>query len=382
MKNFHGPTKLLWDCGAEDAFEEIFGRESWRKTGIIIDKAVRALAVLGPALTKLRRISNSVNLFEQEVAEPDTDYVDSVTAFFQKDPPEAIVGIGGGSTLDVAKAVSVLLTNPGGAAKYQGLMLVEKPGLPTIMVPTTAGTGSEVTWTAVFTNRKQMVKAGINSPYLFARYAVLDARLTVSMPIYLTTCTGMDALAHSIESFTARSANIVSRMVSKQAFELLFRNIASAIRDGNGLEARRQVQLGSTLAGWAIVSAGTGAGHSIAYALGTHFHVPHSVALAMLLPKVMRINQGKIPGLYATLWDLVAPEDNQLPQDEKSERVIARLEELLKEAGFKSRLSDYGVSGGDIELLASKGLALKSALQNNPAKFVLDDSLTVLGEIL
>lgn len=382
MNTFHASTKLIWDCQAEEALEDIFGKEDWKEIGVVIDTNLLKIPVFESILSKLKELSEKITIFEQEISEPDIDYADTVTSMFREEAPEVMVGIGGGSTLDVAKAVSVLLTNEKDAASYQGFMLVEKPGLPSVMIPTTAGTGSEVTWTAVFTNRKKMLKGGINSPYLFPQYAVLDARLTVSIPKLVTVSTGMDALAHSIESFTAKFATMVSRMISKQAFCLLYRNLPAVINDGADLEARKQMQLGSTLAGWAILNAGTGACHSIAYPLGTYFKVPHGIANAMLLPKVMRRNEDKQPGLYAPLWDAVHPEDASLAESEKSRRLIASLEQFLNEAEFKAALSSFGVSSDDIHFLAAKGLELKSALRNNPVEFGFEDSKAVLKQIL
>src|SRR5262249_52425616 len=186
------------------------------------------------------------------------------------------------------------------AADYQGFNLVKRAGLPIIAIPTTAGTGSEVTWTAVFTNRTRMVKGGINSPYCFPRYAILDSLLTASMPRRVTLSSGMDALSHAIESYTAKNASLLSRTMSEQALRLLYEGLSRVFRNETDLEGRRLTQLGSTIAGWACFNAGTGACHSLAYPLGVYFKVPHGEALSMLLPIVARINNTKQPGIYSS----------------------------------------------------------------------------------
>jgi alcohol dehydrogenase len=382
MPTFNAPTKLIWDVEICEALAGILNENGWRRIGVIVDVKLARDPRVTEILSRLRGHAERVQVFEQSFSEPDTDSTDSVSSHFKQDVPEALIGIGGGSVLDMTKAVAILVTNPGHAADYQGFNLVSQPGLPTVAVPTTAGSGSEVTWTAVLTNRETQRKAGINSPHLFPKYALLDARLTLSMPKALTVSTAMDAIAHAIESFSAQSSTVVTRMISKEAFQLLYLNLPKVAADGSDLEARKQMQLGSSLAGWAIVNAGTGACHSVAYALGTHFHIPHGMANAMLLTKVMRMNHQKRPGLYAYLWDLVHPEEVGMPAVTRSDHLISELEQVLERAAFKTSLLDFGVSLEHIDWLAGEGLKLKSALSNNPVEFDYEDSKAVLKEIL
>ncbi len=382
MSNFCAPTKIIWDIPSEDALDNIFKLEGWKRIGVVIDSKLRTIASSTPLISKLESLAEDLTIFEHNMPEPDTDYADRVAESLRNKRLEVIIGIGGGSGMDIAKAVAVLLTNEKDTASYQGMMLVEKPGLPTVMVPTTAGTGSETTWTAVFTNKKKMFKRGLNGPYLFARYAILDARLTNSLPPNLTLTTGMDALAHSIESFTAKSSTIVSRMFSRQAFTLLFANFPAVLADGENLEARSQMLLGSALAGCAITNAGTGACHSFAYPLGTHFHVPHGTAMAILLTTVMHLNAEKNPALYNQLWDTAHPDLAALPEKEKSFRLIDRINSIIEQAGFKTKLSDFKVTDKDLDFLAEKCLELKSALENNPVDFGAREARMALEKAL
>jgi alcohol dehydrogenase class IV len=382
MPTFFAPTKLILDVSVPEAVRTIVRDEGWARIGVIVDEQLMGQGLVNQVEDEIRRLTQGFQLIEQTVSEPDTEYTDQVCAQLRSIQPEALIGIGGGSVLDVTKAVAVLLTNPQKAADYQGFDLVRNPGLPTVAIPTTAGTGSEVTWTAVLTNREKGLKAGINSPHLFPKYAVLDAALTTSMPRRLTITTAMDAIAHAVESYTAKSASAVSRAISKEAFRLLFSNIRAVIGDGSDLEARRQMLLGSTLAGWAIVNAGTGACHSVAYALGTLFNVPHGAANAMLLPKVMQFNEDRSPGLYADLLEAGDARHAGLTQTENSQKLAMSLQEIMELGGLTDSLSDFGASLEDIDHVAAKGLELKSALSNNPVAFDYEAAREVVALII
>jgi len=382
MASFQAPTRVIFDQEVGAAVDEILDREGWTRLGVVADAAVTEAPEVAALLQALEARCARYVLLRRSGPEPDVEDADRAAEALRGQSLDAIMGIGGGSTLDLAKAVAVLTTNDGSAARYQGFMLVERPGVPSVLIPTTAGTGSEVTWTAVLTNRDKAIKAGINSPHLLARYAVLDARLTLGMPKVVMVSTAMDALTHAVESFTARSATVVSRMVSRQAFELVYTGFAATLEDGADREARRQTLLGSTLAGLAILNAGTGACHSIAYALGSGFGVPHGTANALLLPAVMRVNERRAPGLYAPLWDVVHPEDRTLSATARSRRLSDDLERLVKAALPSLSLTEFGVGSRDLPALAETGLRLRTALDNNPVEFGTGECRDVLEAIL
>ena len=373
------PTELHWECNAAKTAGDILGNNGWDRVAIIADQGVLRSGAADQFLYDLATAERQI--FELDIAEPDIDFLDSVANEFRSLDPSVILGLGGGSAMDVAKGLSALLTNPGSAVDYQGFNLVPNPGVPSVMVPTTAGTGSEVTWTAVFTNRRTMRKLGINSRHILPRYALLDPDLTLSLPPGVTMSSGMDALSHAIEAYTARTGNAVARMMCLEAFRLLSANLPQVLRKPNDRDARSNMQLGSTLAGWAIFNAGTGACHSVAYALGTHCGVPHGVAIAMLLPHVMRINEAKCPGLYAPLYNAVR-EGQDGTSSERSNGLIALIDDVLKLGDFTTCLSDFGVVEADLDFLTERGLELTSALSNNPAGFGETDARSVLESAL
>ena len=192
--------------------------------------------------------------------------------------------------MDVAKAAAVLVTNRGKAVDYIGLGLIREPGLPTIMVPTTSGTGSEVTFTSVFTMRDTKTKGGINSPYLYAHTALLDPELTLGLPPEATAYTGMDALTHAIESFTSLQSHFLSAPIALRAIELIAANLRGAVFNGGHYAYREKMMQGSYLAGLGLAMSGVGAVHALAYPLGALFNIPHGVANAVMLPHVLEYN--------------------------------------------------------------------------------------------
>ena len=208
--------------------------------------------------------------------------------------PEAgadlVVGIGGGSSLDIAKVASVLVTNSDPVSSFFGVDMVPKPGLPAILVPTTAGTGSEVTPIAILSDYGEKLKKGIVSPYLFPAVAMLDAELTVGLPASVTAATGMDALIHAVEAYTSRNATPFTDMLALEAIRQIFRNIRTAFANGSNLEARGGMLEGSLLAGMAFANGGFTAVHAFAYPIGAEFHIPHGIANSIMLTAVMEFN--------------------------------------------------------------------------------------------
>ncbi|MFH1090927.1 MAG: iron-containing alcohol dehydrogenase, partial [Pseudomonadota bacterium] len=246
--DFRGAARYIFGVGALDRL----GAEA---KGF----SQKALLVLDPALSEVgledkisRTLTNQqveITLFQDFVQEPEPDQAEAAAAVAKKNKCGLVVGVGGGSAMDLAKAAAVLVTNQGRVRDYIGVNLVPKPGLPTIMVPTTAGTGAEVTWTAVFTRRADKAKGGINSPYLYPELALLDPELTLTLPPALTAQTGMDALCHAIESYTSVKANPMSDLVAGEAIRLIAENLPLAVADGRNLQARENLLLGSLLAG-------------------------------------------------------------------------------------------------------------------------------------
>jgi len=314
--------------------------------------------------------------------EPTTDIVNEWADKLRGRKADIYIGIGGGSTLDLTKTLSVMSVNGGKVEDYHGTGKSFTAGVKKILIPTTAGTGSEVTGGAVLVNRKTKFKRAISGYFVVPDYAILNAALTVTMPDSVSAFTGMDALAHAVESYTTRCGNEITRMYAKEAFSLVFNNLPKVFNDRHDIAARQKVLLGSCLAGCAIYNSNTGACHSMAYPLGIYCNVPHGIAVAGILPKVVRINVEKGCLRYADLYNLI---DGLEPIGNRAAAARA-FSDLLEKYSVLSHIDKdlryYGIDGDNYPFLAERGMDLKGALTNNPVEFNLDDVRRVLRELV
>ncbi len=365
-----------------ETLAEILKYNKAERTVVLVDRNVFCIRKIQQIIRYLEKLGLEARVVEVDAHEPDTDLVDEYTKVFKTEPLDFLVGIGGGSTLDLAKAVSVLAFNPGCAADYQGRDLLPSSGCPSVMMPTTAGTGSEVTPGAVVLDPKTKRKGAISSPYITPDYAVLDPELTLSMPPEVAAATGLDALGHAVESFTAQCATPMTKMYSKEAFRLITSSLTAILQEKDSLDRRRGQQLGATLAGVAICNSDTGACHAMAYPLGIYFQIPHGVAVALLLAHVIDVNVRKGARQYAELADLLPEDSEGLSEEEKCWKFQRFVADLVPSGVLPSSLRHYGVESSDLPELAERGLDLKTALSNNPVDFTKDDAQYVLEQLM
>lgn len=381
MIKFDAKTKIfISDVLSEDVFD-ILKEEQSKRILILADEHIADSEEI-KKLIKLLEGKIPVYFHRLKSIEPTTDIVNEYTAKFKKDNFDMFIGIGGGSTIDLTKALSVMVVNEGKVEEYHGTGKQFTKGIKKLMIPSTAGTGSEVTPGAVLVNQTTKFKRSIGGKYVVPDYAVLNAKLTMSMPDGITASTGMDALGHAIESFTAKCSNIITKMYSKQAFSLVFNNLNKTFNEKENHSIRQNILLGSCLAGFAIYNSNTGAAHSISYAMGIYHNIPHGVAIAHLLPKVVKVNVGKKCDLYSELYDLIEGVDKLSSRTVKAEKFVSILEDYLPLEFLKSKISDYGINTNNYEFLAERGLDLTPALSNNPVEFGLNDSKWVIKELI
>jgi alcohol dehydrogenase len=288
-----------------------------------------------------------------------------------------VVGAGGGSAMDIAKAAAILLTNGGKAVDYLGLGKIKKPGVPKIMIPTSAGTGAEVTFTAVFINEKTGSKGGMNGDPLYPEAAILDPLLTLSLPPHVTASTGLDALTHALEAYTSIQAHPVSEMYSLEAMDLILTNIRTAFADGRNVRARTNMLLGSLLGGKALAMAGVGLVHAMAYPLGGMFGIPHGLANAVLLPYVTEYNLLGNLEKYATLAALLGYETDKMPLREAAMLAVEGLFNLNTDLDIPATLADLGVSEEKIAEMADIALTVARPIENNPRHPSREDIMAV-----
>ena len=314
--------------------------------------------------------------------EPSVETTDAVAELAREHDCQAVIGLGGGSCMDVAKAVSVLITNEGSAGAYQGLGLVKVPGVPKIMIPTTAGTGSEVTCTAVLIRKADGFKGSINDDKLYPDTSFLDPELTLSMPPSVTASTGMDALVHAMEAYTSVNATSLSDMYAEQAMKLLFPNIRTAYADGRNLAARSAMMEGSMLAGKAFAIAGTTATHAFAYPIGAEFPIPHGMANALMVVEVFQFNLVGNLLKFARIADLAGEAVDGLPLREAAQTLVASLRELVADLALPTHLRDFGVKKSDLPRLAAGVLKVTRLLGNNPRRLGLEDAEAIYHRVL
>jgi alcohol dehydrogenase len=249
------------------------------------------------------------------------------------------------------------------------------------MVPTTAGTGSEVTFTAVFINADEKKKAGINSPYLYPEVSILDPELTLGLPPAVTAFTGMDALTHAIESYTSKAASPLSAMFSQEAIQLIGKSLRQAVHQGSDLNARSNMLMGSLLAGIGLANAGVTAAHSLAYPLGGVYRVPHGVANALLLPAVMEFNAFSCPEKFAQIAAWMGENVQGLSVKKAAVLAVESVQRLAKDLEVPQRLSDLGIPQLAIPGMAEEAMKVARPLENNPRPGSLEDAIGIYEKV-
>jgi alcohol dehydrogenase class IV len=361
----------------EGVKKTIFGNGSIRQieTECEVLGASKVLLVMDNALSKTELSSRIQDVFQNKVKavpffevtpEPSPHIADKGAELARKEAVECVIGVGGGSTMDVAKAVAVLAKNDGNALDYVGLNLVKGPGLPSIMVPTTAGTGSEVTFTSVFTMREKKAKGGINSPFLYPHTAVLDPELTLALPSDVTAYTGMDALTHAIESFTSLQAHFLSEPLSLEAVEIISANLRGAVFNGADIRCREKMMMASYLAGLGLAMSGVGAVHALAYPLGALFDIPHGIANGLLLPYVLEYNFAGDIEKFALIAAAMGEEVDGCSERETASFAARAVRDLAEDIGAPLTLTELDIPEDAIPEMAEAAMKVTRPIMNNP----------------
>ena len=374
---FQGAKKILFGEGSVDRVGDEVRTLGGKKILLVLDQGLQRAGVAQKVIVPLEMDGISFVPYDQVTSEPEPAVADQGAALARQRACDLVVGVGGGSSLDVAKAIAMLAKNNGKVEDYIGLETVPEPGLPTIMIPTTAGTGSEVTFTAVFTMRDKKKKGGINSRFLYPDLALLDPHLTLSLPPNITATTGMDALTHAIEAFTSLQANPVSDLVAKESIALVGANLKRAVDHGDDLEARHQMLLASLMGGLALASAGVGACHALAYPLGAFFDIPHGLANAVLLPHIMGYNSESAEEKYAQIGSLLGTKVSDGNRKILAEAGVNVVKGLSKDIGIPQRLRDLHVPESDIGDMAEMAMTVARPIANNPRKMTKKTAIEI-----
>lgn len=340
---------------------------------IVTDSIIKQTGLLENITTPLTNQEISFKIIDKVVPEPPFENLEDMIQELESDNPDMLIGVGGGSALDITKLLSVMLTNKEDVRNFIGTDKIKNRGIPFILVPTTAGTGSEVTANAIFTDVRDNVKKGIVSPYLLPSAAIIDATLTLSVPAKVTAATGMDALVHAVESYTAIKAGELTDGIALQAIKLISRSLRTAVYDGNNLRAREDMAMGSLLAGISLGNAGVGAVHALAYPLGGKFKVPHGVANSLLLPYVMKYNVISNFTKFKEVAIAMGENVEHLSLRDAAEQAVHALAKLSEDVGIPASLQEVGVEESDLQDLAEEASKIDRLLSNNPRKLTRDD---------
>lgn len=353
-------------------------------------KGTKAFIVTDPGLAKLgvqkaledALTAGGVNwkLYAEAELEPSMDSIQHCTDGAKAFGADVIIGFGGGSALDTTKAASVLLSNPGPIDKYFGINLVPNPCLPCILVPTTAGTGSEVTNISVLADTKNGGKKGVVSQYMYADTVILDAELTYGLPPRVTAETGVDAFVHAMESFCGIAATPITDALNLQAMKLISANVRQAFANGTNAKARDAMMYGSALAGMGFGNTQNGIIHAIGTTLPTEYHIPHGRAMSFVGPIGIGYNYIANPAKYAIVADILRGEDRSacLTELERAGDCKAAFEDLLADLEIKTGLKPYGIKREDLPASAERAAAAKRLIDNNPRKANKDQILALL----
>jgi alcohol dehydrogenase len=374
---FNTVGRLVNGAGSALELAAECGRLGIERPLLVTDPGLVAIGLVQPVQAALEARALSAVVFDQVREDPPEAVILAAAQLARSREVDGVIAVGGGSSMDVAKVVAVLLGGDQQLSDLYGVGMVRGGRLPLLLVPTTAGTGSEVTPVAVVTTG-ETTKAGISSPVLLPDVAVLDADLTLGLPPAVTAMTGVDAMVHAIEAYTSRhQKNPISDHLARQALELLARNIRTAVHHGQNREARENMLLGACLSGQAFANAPVAAVHALAYPLGGHYHIPHGLSNSLVLPQVLEFNAPEASGLYAELAELVTGETLEGGDEAKTDAMIAALRQLIDDVSLPATLEQAGVDEGDLVMLAEDAMLQQRLLVNNPRDVNYDDALAI-----
>jgi alcohol dehydrogenase class IV len=372
-------SRIISGPGSSKNTGEIILSNRWKRALVVADPGVLSLGIAEPVLQSLKKAEISFEIFSRIKPNPRDLEINEGASLFRGSGAEVVVGIGGGSALDTAKALAMLLTNEGAINDYDGVGKVRHKPLPVIAIPTTAGTGSEVTGNIAFTDTKLKDKLSCRSSLNIPSFAVLDPELLICLPPHVISSSSMDAVVHAIEGYLSRRSNPFTDAMALQAIEWGFKYALLFYANPKNITAGSFMLLASMLAGSVIFHTGTGNAHGIARPLGGLFDVPHGLTCAILLPSVMRFNlpvsETKLARMAERL-NLVSVGTNSLAAADAAIKATRR---LFKEAGVPKTLTQFKIDEGQIDHIAE--LALKN-VDPNPRPTTVKDIKSILGRLL
>ncbi|MEQ3696222.1 MAG: iron-containing alcohol dehydrogenase [Pseudomonadales bacterium] len=374
---FTTTKQIISEPGSLARLPEICANLGINKPYVITDPGIVSVGLLTQLDESMAAKAMGYGVFSDVVADPPDHLVMAAVEAAIAAGADGIVGFGGGSSLDTAKLVALLVHSEQSLSDIYGIDNATGPRLPLVLIPTTAGTGSEATAVAIVTTG-ETTKSGVVSKLLYPDVALLDANLTIGLPAHVTAATGIDAMVHAIEAYTSvHKKNPYSDMVAREALRLLSANIYEATFNGANLVARQNMLLGACLAGQAFANSPVAAVHALAYPLGGRFHIPHGLSNSLVLPHVLRFNAEAAEHWYAELNDCLADGKSGANPAQSCANFISSMEQLILSLGIPTKLSEMGISADDIPQLAEDAMLQTRLLINNPVNVTLADALNI-----
>lgn len=375
---FNTAPSIVFGEGKAAEIGGLAAARGWTRVLLVTDPGLVGAGLVDPAVASLRASRIEVAIFSDVAADPPEAVVEAATAAARDHRADAVIGFGGGSSLDTAKLVALLARGTERLADAYGIGNAKGPRLPLMLVPTTSGTGSEVTPIAIVTTGTSE-KMGVVSPLLLPDVALLDPELTYGLPAAVTAATGVDAMVHAIEAFASASANNnpVSRALACEALRLMGGALERAVKQGSDKTARADMLLGSMLAGQAFANSPVAAVHALAYPIGGHFHVPHGLSNALVLPHVLRFNAETSGEVYADIAPIVFPKLAEIGTQGRAAAFADDLQELAIRCGLPRRLRDVEIPESALEMMADDAMKQTRLLVNNPRTVTRADALAI-----
>ena len=373
--NFNSVPNILSGPGKINEIADICLKNQITRPLLITDLGIKAQGYVESVQKKLHKSNVELSTFDKVQADPPEKNIFDAVEISKKNNCDSIIGLGGGSSMDVAKAVSYFSINNIDITECYGVEKLKSKRMPLIQIPTTAGTGSEVTNIAIFTLESTQ-KMGIVDTLLYADYVILDANLTLNLPSTITAYSGIDAMVHAIEAFTTKlKKNPISDCLAKQALYLLGGNIKKVHKEPKNIKARENMLLGSTLAGMAFTNAPCAGVHALAYPVGALFKVPHGLSNSLVLPEVIKFNSNSVKSLYLEIADLCIPELKNKKFDISD--FIDGICRLIDDLKIPKKLKDVGISHNDIPKLAEDAMKQERLLINNPQEIEYKNAVNI-----
>lgn len=382
--SFETTRRVYCEPGASARLGGLMAELGVTRAILVTDPGVMKLGLPAAALASLEAAGLKVTVYDRTEADPPEQLVHEAVAAAREFGADGVIGFGGGSSMDIAKLVAFLPVASQPLAEIYGVGNAKGRRLPLIQVPTTAGTGSEVTGIAIITTGASE-KKGVVSPLLLPDIALLDADLTLGLPRHVTAATGVDAMVHAIEAYTSKHRkNPMSDALAREALRLLSANIRRVCSpDGMGdRSARSDMLLGAMLAGMAFANAPVAAVHALAYPVGGHFHVPHGLSNALMLPHVLRFNLEAAAAHYAELAPILLPGRALGGATAAAGALIAELEAIIDDVKLEKQLRQVGISHNHLPMLARDAMNQQRLLVNNPRELGYDDALRIYEQAL